>query len=270
MSEKKQYDFVVVKYVTNVLSGDAMTIGLAMCEPGTRENGFLQVRFTKDWERLLHADPDADVEVLQAWERELASRLADAPQREAFLKRMAESTSNSVQVSPVYQCLTEDPTAEFETLRKIYLPPLRKGETLQVGGRRRIRNRMNEAFVEAGVWDLMLKDIAVASYTAPGDPMKIDFGYRVGGDLKMFHAVSLKNSVDQAVLLAMKYPMLAAGITKADNLQPSLTAVMEDNLDRKRADIEYALGVMERNKVEIAYEPEIPAIAERARIELNA
>jgi hypothetical protein len=270
MSEKKPYEFVVVKYVTNVLSGDAMTIGLAMCEPGAQENGFLQVRFTKDWERLLHADPDADVEVLQAWERELASRLADAPQREAFLKRLVESTSNSVQVSPVYECLTEDPKAEFETLRKIYLPPLRKGETLQVGGRRRIRNRMNEAFVEAGVWDLMLKDIAVANYTTPGDPMKIDFGYRVGGELKMFHAVSLKNSVDQAVLLAMKYPMLAAGIAAKEKVEARLTAVMEDQMDRQRADIEYALGMLELSRVEIAYEAEISLIAERARIELKA
>ena len=270
MSEKKPYEFVVVKYVTNVLAGDAMTIGLAMCEPGGAANGFLKVRFTKDWERVLHADPDADVEVLQAWQKELESRLADADTRQAFLKRLVESTSNAVQVSPVYECVTEDPSAEFEALRKIYLPPLHRGEPLQVGGRRRIRTRMSEAFVEAGVWDLMLKDLPVASYTTAGDPLKIDFGYRVGGELKMFHAVSLKNSVDQAVLLAMKFPLLAAGIAEKEKLDSRLTAVIDDQLDRQRADVAYAFGVMERNKVEIASEAEILQIAEKARQELRA
>jgi hypothetical protein len=129
---------------------------------------------------------------------------------------------------------------------------------------------MSEAFVEAGVWDLILKDLPVASYTTAGDPLKIDFGYRVGGELKMFHAVSLKNSVDQAVLLAMKFPLLAAGISEKEKLDSRLTAVIDDHLDRQRADVEYAFGMMQRNKVEIASEAEIPQIAEKARQELRA
>jgi len=86
MSERKQYEFVVVKYVTNVLSGDALTIGLAMCEPGEQENGFLQVRFTKDWERLLHAEGFRQVRVrehgecarVEVEEGEIARLLDDA------------------------------------------------------------------------------------------------------------------------------------------------------------------------------------------------
>jgi hypothetical protein len=268
MSEKKPYEFIVVKYATNIFAGDAVTIGLAMCEPG-KENGFLRVRFTKDWDRLLNADPDADLDVLQAWEHELEIQLADAAQRDAFLKRLEESSSNALQISPVYRCLTDDPNAEFEVLRKIYLPPVRRAESLHVTGRRRIRAQLSQALVEAGVWDLMLKDIAVAGYTSPGDPMKIDFGYRFGGELKMFHALSLKRSVEQALLLAMRFPLLVAGLAQKENLASRLTVVMENALD-PRLDIECAIKALEENRVEIAYESEIPIIAEKARLELKA
>ena len=55
---------------------------------------------------------------------------------------------------------------------------------------------MREAFEQAGVWKhkQMRKRIAVAEYTHPGDPLKIDCGYRPNGEVKLFHAVSLAST----------------------------------------------------------------------------
>ena len=37
---------------------------------------------------------------------------------------------------------------------------------------------MRTEFERAGVWDLLRKRIAASEYTRPGDPLRIDVGYR--------------------------------------------------------------------------------------------
>ena len=57
-------------------------------------------------------------------------------------------------------------------------------------------------------------------YTKPGDPFKFDFGYRVGAEIKLFHAVSLQANVEQAITLAARYPKIADGIPAKDPGEP--------------------------------------------------
>ena len=71
---------------------------------------------------------------------------------------------------------------------------------------------MKEAFTEAGVLELMQRDLDVVKYTGQGDPFRIDFGYRVGSAVKMFHAVSVAANVDQALALAYRYSRVEAGM----------------------------------------------------------
>ena len=40
---------------------------------------------------------------------------------------------------------------------------------------------MRTEFEHAGVWDLLRKRIAASEYTRPGDPLRIDVGYRPNG-----------------------------------------------------------------------------------------
>ena len=54
----------------------------------------------------------------------------------------------------------------------------------------------------------------MAPYTKTGDPLKFDFGYRIGEEIKLFHAVSLKAGVEQAIMLASRYPKIALGIAQ--------------------------------------------------------
>ena len=91
---------------------------------------------------------------------------------------------------------------------------------------------MREAFEGAGVWALGRRDIALANYGSKGDPLKIDFGYRPNGVIKMFQAVSLETDVDAAKVLAFSYPALREGLRRAENAASELTAVVEDGLSR--------------------------------------
>jgi len=82
--------------------------------------------------------------------------------------------------------------------------------------------------------------------------------------------VSLKAGVDAAVLLAARYPRIAPVMSKVAQAVPVLTAVIDDDLDRRRDEVQFALSMMEEEKIRIAVAAEMPMIAEVARRELRA
>lgn len=119
MAEKKHYEFFLLRYVPDAVRDDSVTIGIVMYEPGNR-SGFSEVRLTEDWRRLRCFDPEVNVEDLQTLGSEVQRELRGLD-REMFLKRMGESFSNLVQVSPVKALLTEDAAKELNALTEIYL-----------------------------------------------------------------------------------------------------------------------------------------------------
>ncbi len=121
---------------------------------------------------------------------------------------MEESFSNVIQLSPVRRCLAEDPAREIETMASMYLEAVKVAGKREVSGRQRILATMRDAFEQAGVAKFVLP-VPAEPYTKPGDPFTFDFGYRVEGTIKLFHAVSMKANVDAAVTLAARYPRIA-------------------------------------------------------------
>ncbi|MFZ0774600.1 MAG: DUF3037 domain-containing protein [Candidatus Sulfotelmatobacter sp.] len=268
MAERKQLEFFLLRYVPDAVKDEFVNIGVVMVEAGANGGGFADVRFTRDWRRVRCLDPQADVEMLAALEREIRGQLADAHDREVLLRRLEDSYSNVIQLSPAKGCLTEDPAREIEAMASMYLEAAKVGGKREVSGRQRILGKMRDAFEQAGVAKL-LTPVPVAPYTKPGDPFQFDFGYRVGGEIKLFHAVSLKASVDTAITLAARYPRIAPVMSKVVQAVPALTAVVDDDLDRGRDEIQFALSTMEDEKIRIAVAAEMPMIAEAARRDLR-
>ncbi len=88
--------------------------------------------------------------------------------------------------------------------------------------------------------------------------------------MRLFHAVSLKANVDSAVMLAARYPKIAPVMAKVSGATPGLTAVIDDDLDRGAEAVQFALSMMEEERIRIAVAAEMPLIAEVARQELRA
>jgi hypothetical protein len=261
---KRKLDFLVLRYAPSAVSGERVNFGIIGLE---QEGSFVDVRLTNSWDRLRCIDPDVDVEWLESLERELRRGLAG--DRSALLKRVEESFSNAVQLSEWTGCLTEDPTKEMEVLSGIYLPRPRgsRGERT-LSERERIRAGMRQAFETAGVWELGMKRIEVAPYTEEGDSFTIDFGYRVGKELKMFHSVPVRTNVYSAYALAVKFPRMVAGAAR-EGVDTSLTAVIEDGAQNSR-DATIALNSIREAGMMVAAVSQMPEIAERARVELRA
>jgi hypothetical protein len=269
MAERRQLEFFLLRYVPDAVKDEFVNIGVVMVEAGADGGGFAEVRFTRDWRRVRCLDPQADLEVLAALERDVRGQLATTHDREVLLRRLEDSFSNVIQLSPAKGCLAEDPAAEIEVMASIYLEAAKVGGKREASGRQRILGKMRDAFEQAGVSKFLLP-VPVAPYTKPGDPFQFDFGYRVGSEIKLFQAVSLKAGVDAAVLLAARYPRIAPVMSKVVQAAPMLTAVIDDDLDRGQDSVQFSLSMMEDEKIRIAVAAEMPMIAEAARRELRA
>jgi hypothetical protein len=269
MAGKKQLEFFLLRYVPDAVKDEFVNIGVVMVEAGGNGAGFAEVRFTRDWRRVRCLDPQADVEMLAALERDIRGQLATTRDRAVLLRRLEDSFSNVIQLSPMKGCLAEDPVREIEAMASMYLEAAKAGGKRVVAGRQKILSTMREAFEQAGVAKFVLP-VPVAPYTKPGDPFQFDFGYRVAGEIKLFHAVSLKAGVDSAMLLAVRYPRIAPVMSKVAGAEPVLTAVIDDDLDRGHENVQFALSMMEEEKIRIAVAAEMPMIAEVARRELRA
>jgi hypothetical protein len=274
MADRRQLEFFLLRYVPDAVKDEFVNIGVVMVEAGangTHSNGggFAEVRFTRDWRRVRCLDPQADVEMLAALERDIRGQLATTHDREVLLRRLQDSFSNVIQISTAKGLLADDPVAEIEAMASMYLDAAKVGGKREVSGRQRILAAMRDAFEQAGVWGLMRKQIAVAEYTHKGDPLKIDCAYRPNGEIKMFQALSLESDVDAAKVLAFSYPKIAEGIRRVDGASALLTAVVEDDLDRSDEAVLFALATLEQSRIRVAAVGEMAGIAEVAGRELR-
>jgi len=237
------------------------------------------VRFTRDWRRVRCLDPDADTAVLEGMESELKARLASEAEEGTgrLMKILGESLSLGVQMTEPKAYLAESLPAGMEELMRLYVEPPPREKVNRLSGRAAIQNRMRAEFERAGVWELMRKRIAASDYTKPGDPLKIDVGYRPNGVIRMFHAVSLEPGVEMAKVLAFSAAGLRTGVQRVEKAELELTAVIEPALrlgataeEPERLEM-YRFGVetMEEHSIRVMTTADLGRMAETARRELR-
>jgi hypothetical protein len=275
MADLKQFEFCLLRYVPNVVRGEFVNIGLLLFEPQPNGFGFAEVRMTSDWRRAICMDRQIDIDVLQALEADVRMRLRHSQDVGSLLHKLEDSFANLIQISPRQPCLAAEPTQELETLCSLYLeePKLEAlpAANRQKGERAVILAQIKDAFTRAGIWALIGTQIPAAKYTEKkGDPLIFDFGYKVQGEVRFFQSVPLRASINQALVLANRFPRIAECMVNKVQQNAQLTAVIADDLDRKRPDIEFALDAFNENKVLVATTSDMPSIAERARFHLKA
>jgi hypothetical protein len=252
------------------VKNEFVNIGVMLREAGRPESTV--VCFTKDWSRVRCVDPDADTGMLEALESEVRRRLLESGQ--PVMKTLEESFSNLLQVTPSKACLAESVPAELEQLMALHVETRKRESATRRSGRAAILGRVRTEFERAGVWDLMRKRIAAASYTRPGDPLRIDCGYRPNGVIRMFHAVSLEGDSELAKVMAFSAPALAEGVRRVENAELQLTAVVEPVGSRAEdaevlAQYRFAVETMEARQIRVLTTSDMGRVAETARRELR-
>lgn len=272
MAERVQCEFSLIRYVPDVVKGEFANIGVVLREAGRGDGA--TVRFTRDWSRVRCLDPNADVELLESLESEIAERLRSRVNPHVNVKPMLQlledTLSNSVQLTEMRGTLAESMPAEMEQLMRMYVEPLKTpAAKRKASGRTAIAGKMRDEFERAGVWALMRKRISAAQYTRPGDPLKIDCGYR-NGRVRMFHAVSIESDAEAAKGLAYSAEALRAGVSRVEGIELELTAVVEPIASVTDAEMYgFGIGAMESAAIRVLTTADLARVAETARRELR-
>jgi hypothetical protein len=172
MADFKKLEFFLLRYVPDAVKDEFVNIGIVMIESSASGAGFADVRFTRDWRRVRCLDPQADVEMLEALERDVREQLGEASDRDKLLHKLDDSFSNLVQVSPTRACLSGEPAQEMEMLAGLYFDGPKRETRVGFSERQRILNSMRGAFEQAGVLASLMKNVQAAHYTKIGDPLK--------------------------------------------------------------------------------------------------
>jgi len=190
-----------------------------------------------------------------------------------------------LQITEPKGCLAESIPAEIDQLNRLYVETKKQRESRRKSGRQAIITSMRRQFEAAGVWNVMRKRIQASMYTQPGDPLRIDCGYRPNGVIRMFQAISLEGDLEAAKVLAFSVPQMIEGVRRVEKASLELTAIVEplrgllgkdaeqvlsDGTEQDQVD-QYRFGVdtMERNQIRVLTVADLPRIAERAREELR-
>jgi Protein of unknown function (DUF3037) len=274
VNDRRQCEFHLFRYVPDIVRNEFVHIGVILREQGSREAA--RIQFTRDWRRVRCLDPDADTALLENMESELRLRFQAEPEG-SLMRLLSESLSLSVQMTEAKGYLAESLPAGVEELMRLYVEPPPREQVPRLSGRAAIQAKMRSEFEQAGVWDLLRKRIAASEYTRPGDPLKIDAGYRPNGIIRMFHAVSLEPGLEMAKVLAFSAVGLRAGVERVEKAQLELTAVIEpaarigataDEPDRLEL---YRFGVetMEEHHIRVLTTSDLGRVAATAQRELR-
>ena len=131
MTEKQAYSYTVLRYIHDVVSGEALNVGVVMHAPAA---SFLKVRTRKTIGRLKHAFPDLDraafSDAMQAIDRGLLTVAKQASKTSLFDARtdarshalkVLRDDDSALQWSPTGTGLTADPARTFERLYERYV-----------------------------------------------------------------------------------------------------------------------------------------------------
>lgn len=274
MGERLSCEFALIRYVPDPVRGEFANIGVIV-RPASGSDAGAVVRFTRDWARVRCLDPDADVEMLEALEAEVAERVAtDAEQplqAKPVLETLQDCLSNSVQITPMRGTLAESLPAEVELLLRMYVEPMKlTGNRRKLSGRAAIAGQMRTEFTRAGVWSLMRKRVAASQYTRAGDPLKLDCGYR-NGVVKLFQAVSLEGDTETAKVLAYSIGDMRSGVARVEKAELELTAIVEPvSTVSDRDQYGFGIGVMESAGLRVLTVADLQRVAATARRDLHA
>jgi len=276
LSTRKQCDFFLVRYVPDPVRNEFVNIGVLLREAG--QSGQTLVRFTRDWARARCVDPDLDVAMLEGLESELRVRLIDqGAQAQAMMRVLEDSFSNAIQITEPKAYLAESMVSGVEELMRVYIEPRKRQASVRKSGRQAIHAKMRSQFERVGVWELMRKRIAISGYTKPGDPLRIDCGYRPNGVVRMFHAVSLDSDTEWPKVLAFSSAAIREGVARVENAKLELTAVVEPiaEVTSDREDVDrmeqyrFSVETMEAQDIRVLTTNDLSRVAETAQKELR-
>jgi DUF3037 family protein len=210
-----EHSFVyhVLRYTPNLVRDEWVNIGVLVFNSKTGERRLRLIEEEEEYHRVRRLHPQADEALLRALRDNLESRFdavsggkgangGPAGIRQLIAK-WDETLSNALQLAPPKGLLAADLDAELERLYADHVAVShRTGRIGLPGSRSTIRGYCAQVFKQARVWDRLEKSVRAAEFTFPGDPMRLDYGYRRNGTRGFVQTLSVTRAPGDSKLLA--------------------------------------------------------------------
>ncbi len=264
---RETFRYRVLRYTPNLVRDEWVNVGV-MLEDTAR--GRLQTRIIEEQAELARVrrlHPGADENWLRGLQRDWdAQFVVPGLTPEAVLGKLEQSLSNLLQFSPPKAVLAEDFDAELDRLYRDHVAPPRFRERagLFANTRAWIRARVSDVFRRHRILDRMEKGVRVAEFTQPGDPLRLDYGYRRNGTHGYIHALSLSRDVAQAKALAYTFSAIRAGQPHSE-----FTAITEAEPVTDNPRDQFVARLFAESKMNIVAVQHLEKFADELRPRLN-
>ncbi len=220
-SSEKTFTYQLLRYVPNLVRDEWVNIGVLLFDPESGERRLRMIEEPEEYARIRRLHPAADEALLRALRENLEDRFAGAselfsqsaepatpasqkkkPDWLKLLEKWNDSLSNAVQFAAEKGVYAQDIDAEMERLYADQVAPLRGASRVGAPGSRGvIRSYCAQVFKQARVWERLQKGVRAEEFTFPGDPMRLDYGYRHNGTRGFVQALSVSRAPADAKLL---------------------------------------------------------------------
>ena len=263
------FSYRVVRYTPSLIRDEWVNIGIILEQAnGTPRRRARLIQEPAEIARVRRLHPDADEDLLRAlattWESQL-SAVNNAGN--TYLRKLEDTLSNVVQITPQRALLAEDFDAEMERLYDSHVaPPVRRsrsGEML-ASGRGWIRERLTDLFRRRRILERLERNIRVEEYTHPGDPMRLDYGYRANGTRGFLQSFSLNRDASQAKALAYTAESIRARLPKTEFI-----AITETSPEVSNPTHQFVVATLKEQQIQILPLSQMEAFAEDLRQRVN-
>jgi len=214
----------VLRYTPNLVRDEWVNIGVLVFDPQSGERRLRLIEEPEEYARVRRLHPQADEELLRALRDDLENRFAGASEffpgnsqeadktpgagngQTAWLRLLGkwdDTLSNALQLAPQKGVYADDLDAETERLYADHVAPARAAARVGAPGSRGVvRSYCAQVLKQARLWERMQKGVRAEEFTFPGDPMRLDYGYRRNGTRGFVQALSVTRAPADAKLLA--------------------------------------------------------------------
>ncbi|HEV2388738.1 MAG TPA: DUF3037 domain-containing protein [Candidatus Acidoferrales bacterium] len=195
----------VVRYTPNLVRDEWLNVGVLLFDSETARFDARFIEEDREFGRVLRLHPNADAAILRGLGSQFKADIGDAEDPAGRLSKLEETLSNAVQLSPRHGLMAEDFSVELERLYQQYVArphALGMAARLAQRGRAMIKSTLNGLLRRAGLSGRVERAVRVDEFTFPGDPLRLDYGYRRNGTRGFVHALSLDRDASQSKVLA--------------------------------------------------------------------
>lgn len=212
--ERLNCRYRILRYVPNLVRDEWVNVGVLLEEAPREENGeengtplrreFRVIEEDAEIARVRRLHPGVDDGLLRALPAEFEARMQGAvADVSRYLEKLDQTLSTTLQLGPQKFVSTDDFASELERLyrEQVSVPRAARGGIME-NTVQWIRARIDDVFRRRRILPRLEKKIRVEEFTQPGDPTRIDYGYRFNGTRGYMQIVPLKGDTSRAKVFA--------------------------------------------------------------------